>query len=151
MTTNKKSHKYFLSKRFFSQFFITLLGAAVLVSVCFPLAKNMSQRYKIDNDVKQLQDEINAIEGKNNNLKKMINYLGSDQFAEEQARLKLGLKKPGEEVVAVKGVEEAVESQNAITQKKVDIYKIAGLDKQVKKTQTNPERWWDYYFSASKK
>jgi cell division protein FtsB len=146
--TAKKPKKFFPSKFFFSQILFTLLGALILALISVPLARNISQRYRIDNDVKQLQTEINSIEGKNTKLKKMINYLGSDQFAEEQARLKLGLKKPGEEVVAIRGAEETANGEPD-SDKPVDIYKIAGLDKQVKKTQTNPERWWKYYFNSA--
>jgi hypothetical protein len=42
------------------------------------------------------------MEDKNNNLNKLIKFIGSDEFAEKQARLNLNYKKEGEEVVIIK-------------------------------------------------
>ncbi|MBD3248157.1 hypothetical protein GF382_02605 [Candidatus Falkowbacteria bacterium] len=112
---------------------------AVFIAISIPISKNISKKYTIDQEILDLESEISKLESSNKNLKKIINYLESDQFVEEQARLSLGLKKPGEEVVVVdtKGY-------------------VAGVSSQVKDRQeevgdlSNPQLWWRFFFQSKK-
>ena len=143
----RKKGQNFIGIFILNQYFLTILGLAILVLISFPLAKNISQRHKIDDEIKGFEQEIETVEGKNNGLKKVINYLGSEQFTEEQARLKFGLKKPGEEVIAVKNDSKIAES--GIDAKIKDkIFTISGLEKVKEKPVTNPERWRNYFFGS---
>lgn len=74
--------------------------------------------------------EIERLEGGNSELKKLLSYLNSDQFAEAQARLNFGLKKPGEEVVVVK----SNDSLQGI---------IGSIDGEEK--ISNPSKWLKYF------
>jgi hypothetical protein len=62
----------------------------------------------------------------------MLDYLESDESLEAQARLNLGLKKPGEEVVVIKREEEDQETLNNINNKKEDL--------------SNSKLWFRYFF-----
>ena len=66
------------------------------------MAKNVIKQYRINKEIKSFKNEISSLGNKNNELKNFVSYLESDQFAEEQARLKLNLKKPGEELTVIK-------------------------------------------------
>lgn len=70
-----------------------------------PIIRNAQKQKKINNEIKELENEIARLDGNNSDLKKMINYLNSDQFVLEQARLNLNYKKDSEEVLVVKGME----------------------------------------------
>lgn len=121
-----------------NQKFLALIGLAVLVLISFPIAKNISQKYAVDKEIEDLQNEIAEIEGQNKDLRGLIDYLESDQFVEEQARLNLGLKKEGEDVVVLK--EEVVDNFYNVHfgENEADL-ELANL--------SNPERWWRYFFN----
>jgi cell division protein FtsB len=138
---NKKS---FIAGIFSSQVFLTILGLVVLVMISFPLAKNISQRHKIDKEVGQMQEEISRLEKKNSGLRQLAGYLESDQFVESEARLKLGLKKNGEQVVNIKGPSDG----SAASVEPQSVFNLPGLDTSDNggRAENNPERWFKYFF-----
>lgn len=115
--------------------FLALLGLLIIVLISVPLAKKVSKRYAIDEEVRGLETEISELGEKNKDLKKLMTYLESDQFAEEQARLNFNLKKPGEEVVVIqKSPDQGAEAENLASS-------------QEKKNRSNPEKWLAYFFN----
>ncbi len=132
------------------QYFFTLLGLVLLALISYPLAKNISQRHKIDSEIAQLEKDIKDFEAKNNNLKGVIDYMRSDQFIEEQARLKFGLKKPGENVIAVKDDDNAQNAADDGRGAKEQVFTVVGLDKSKSKKIGNPAKWWNYFFTGTK-
>ncbi len=126
---------------------MAVLGLAILILISFPLAKAISQRYKINREIKELQEEIENINKKNTNLKNAIEYLKSDQFVEEQARLNLGLRKQGEEVIVIQNNSEEIPENNISGKEKI-IFNIPGLEKEIPpKKVSNLQRWWNYFFN----
>lgn len=124
-----------------------VLALIVFIALIFPLSKNIGRRYRINQEIKGLEQEIKDTENKNTELQKLIEYLNSDQFVEEQARLNLGLKKPGEEVVVVKGVAGSPQLASEDSEKDEGVFNIPGLEKaREKEVINNPERWF-YYFA----
>ena len=81
---------------------LTLGFAILIILISFPLVRNIRQRREANQEIKNLQLEINRVQGQNKDLNSLIGYLQSDQFVEEQARLNLNLKKPGEKVLVIK-------------------------------------------------
>ncbi|MEK7558010.1 MAG: septum formation initiator family protein [Patescibacteria group bacterium] len=142
----KKNKKKFIYRVFFSQNFLTFLGLIVIVLISFPLAKNISNRYKVNHEIKELEKEIANLENKNSNFKDLVSYLESNQFVEEQARLKLGLKKEGEDVVVIKnGLDNKIE--NNLTATSSSIFNIPGLDKaNLVNSISNLQKWLKYFF-----
>jgi cell division protein FtsB len=149
--------KNILVRIFFNPKFLALLGLMIIVSMSFPIAKNISQRHKIDNEIKELQEEIKLIENKNTELRKLIDYLSSEQYVEEQARLNFGLKKKGEEAAVIdlgdgNTDQGDVESSDSIQlseeiNSSETIFNIPGLNKiQPTKPINNPQKWWEYFF-----
>lgn len=139
---NKKNLIYRLVA---SQKFLALLGLVVIILISFPLVKNVSRGYKVNQEIKELEKEITNLESKNSNFKDLISYLESDQFVEEQARLKLGLKKEGETVAVIKnGLLNKTENNLEATSS--SIFNIPGLSK-VKPVApiNNPQKWWKYF------
>ncbi len=121
----------FIYSLFSSQRFLALVGLVFLLLIIFPLAKTYTQRRLVEKEIEDVKKEISEFESTNKELKEMITYLESDQSLEEQARLNLNLKKPGEKVIVI------------------DNSKIASSTDGINKTTTsknNFEKWWNYFF-----
>lgn len=143
----KNSGKNFITRILFNSKTFALIGLIIIVLISIPLAKRVSQKYKIDQEIKDLEAEIADLENKNIDLKEFVNYLESDQFVEEQARLQFGLKKEGEEVAVIK-TNEAEQGQAQGKAAGGAIFNIDGLGKsRPVKAASNPGRWWNYFFN----
>lgn len=115
---------------------LIILGLAIVIVISIPISKNISKKYNIDQEILELEKEITAMESANTDFKKMITYLESDSFVEEQARLNLGLKKEGEEVIVV----ESSDFSKEAGQKNILANGFGQGDKFF------PIVWWDYFF-----
>jgi len=117
-----------------------------LGAIGYPLAKNIAKQYGINGEIKDLEKEISGVESKNSELKGLIDYLGSDQFAEEQARLNLNYKKKGEEVLVIDDEKYAGDASST-GKANTSPYTISGKDKVPPPPVIgNPTRWWRYFF-----
>ncbi len=123
----------------FNQKFLVLAGVITIILISIPLAKNISQRYEIDQEIKEMESEIAELESRNRSLSGVISYLESDRFIEEQARLQMGLKKHGEEVAVIK---ESVGAGEFL------INEEGGSDGNINSNGpiSNPRKWRRYFF-----
>jgi cell division protein FtsB len=126
-------------------FFLVFL--LVLVAMSVPLAKNINNRKRINAEIKSLEAEIKLTENKNGELNKLISYLESDQYIEEQARTNMGLKKDGEEVVVLKGLDQRKQGTTATgVANDTSPFTVPGLEKSKNnKSVSNPEKWLKYF------
>ena len=85
----------------------------------------------MEKEIADVQQEINDFENNNQELKDMIAYLESDQSLEEQARLNLNLKKPGEQVLIIEDS---------------DLKKNEAQSNSQEKLVNNFVKWWRYFF-----
>jgi cell division protein FtsB len=121
----------FFYRLFSSQRFLAIIGLVFLLLIVFPLAKTYTQRRVVEQEINGVKKEISDFESSNQEMRNMITYLQSDQSLEEQARLNLNLKKPGEKVIVI---EEAKTSTSTI-----DINKNTTPG-------SNLTKWWHYFF-----
>lgn len=139
----KKRKESALLKLIYHRVTITLIGLVVLVSISIPLAKNVSKQYRINNEIKELETEITRLESKNTELKKLMDYLESDQFIEEQARLNLSYKKADESVVVVKPQDEGKDSVSGAGEDGADSNNYAFTEG----SSSNIGNWWRFFFN----
>lgn len=131
----KNKGKNIISAIFYNQYFLAILGFVLIVIISMPLSKNLNQKYKIDDEILGLENEIENINSKKNSISKIIKYLDSDQYVEEQARLNLDLKKQGEEVVVIRNNDENMNAYEYENNNSSEDYNL-----------TNAQRWWRYFF-----
>ncbi len=125
-----------LFRRLFHSKLAIVTELVILVLLGSALVKEILHKYQIENEINDLQAQIESLESRNGDLHTLLAYLNSDAYTEEQARLKLGLQKPGESVVAVLGASTDTESEAAITQT---------TKNNEQDTIPNPKRWWNYF------
>ena len=133
----KKKKNIFL-KFFLNQYILIAFVLLLLLLVSIPLARNVSKKYDIDSEVQALENEIASLQTKNIELEKLINDYASIDFVEEIARLNLGLKKEGEEVLVVKKDNSNIETSNNSLNAKI---KFVG-----DKKEANTNKWFRYFF-----
>lgn len=141
MNFKRKESK--LKKIFMSQSIFFIVGILLLAGISYPLSKKIFQNYRLNKEVEELNQEIKKMESHNKELKGLISYLDSKSFTEEDARLNLNLKKPGEEVVVIKKSGDS-EPDNSPS------LAVAKYEKEnnVKK-EPNPVLWWRYFFKVN--
>jgi cell division protein FtsB len=114
-----------------SQRFLAIIGLIFLLAIIFPLAQTYSQRLLVEKEISDIKGQISDYETQNQQLQDLLTYLQSDQSLEEQARLNLNLKKPGEGVVVVED-------------KPVEIgVNVASAPDNL----SNLQKWWRYFFN----
>lgn len=128
---DSKPHNY-LYRLVSNQRFLAIIGLFFLVAIIFPLARTYSQRRMVEKEIQDVKNQISDYEKQNQELTEMIAYLQSDQSLEEQARLNLNLKKPGEGVIVIKDKTNSVNEINATS---------------TPPTSSNLAKWWGYFFN----
>ena len=128
-----------------SQIFLSLILLGLLAFLLTPTIKNYRQQRAVDNEIESLRQQIAEAEQQNSEFKKMLEYLESDSFAQEQARLNLGLKKPGENVAVVENTIENVLPTTATAELTDDNL----INSQALRLLQNLQKWLDYFFGLS--
>lgn len=82
-------------------FFVVSITALLLVSNF----KIREKRKELLSQIETVKKEIQNLEKKNQEMKAGISESQTQDYLEKEAREKLGLKKPGEEVVAIKKIQ----------------------------------------------
>jgi cell division protein FtsB len=97
----KRAEKNFFSAWLANRRIFGIIALVFLLLILVPLAKNYSRQRLVADEIAGIQQEIADFEAKNKELRETIDYLQSDQSLEEQARLNMGLKMPGEKVAVI--------------------------------------------------
>jgi cell division protein FtsB len=132
----KHKNKRFLTGLFLTPYFFTLACLIIIAVVILPVYQNARQRFAVNGEIADLQKQIASLEASNSDLEKMKTYLQSDQYAEKEARLDLGLKKPGEHVAVI-------ENSASLASQFAD---RGSADSGAVEKKSNPVKWWDYFF-----
>jgi cell division protein FtsB len=128
----RRKIKKILPDLFFSKFFLVFC-AFFLLAILVGLAKGTIKNYKMNSEIQDLQGEINRLDKQNQEFGQLIEYLKSESFIEQEGKLKLGLKKPGEQLVIIP-------QDNAIFNPEQNKDKIE---------RANPVKWWSYFFKIN--
>lgn len=138
MKKNKEQRKIgsWLSTRWF-------LGVVFIVFMLIgiSLVKELFRSHQINNEIEQLEQQIASLEQNKQHYQEFVEYLKTDRYLEEQARLKLGLKSPGEHMLII-----ADEKTTNETTKQLNSGILGSLDKEIE-YMSNPEKWLAYFLS----
>lgn len=123
-------------------FFLASLTLCVMFSI--GLAKEIINQHQIDQQIENLEREADRLTEENREIGALLDSWSSSNQLEKEARIKLGLQKPGEKVVIVVREEQASSSRQAV---EADYRKKGNSIVAVTKTNFNPLNWWKYFFN----
>ena len=83
---------------------LLLVALMALAAVGVGIGRSLIKRAEVKREVAKLQEDIAQFDDKSKELNQLLQYLGTDEYQEREARLRLGLMKPGEQVVVIPGL-----------------------------------------------
>ncbi|MDD4606861.1 MAG: septum formation initiator family protein [Patescibacteria group bacterium] len=113
----------------------SLLVLLIIFSLVFySTIKTVFRSQQVNHEIKNLENQALAIEQENLELNKLIQYLDSDEFGERESRLKLGMQKPGEQVVVILDNPNTPDQFENSSEDELSVSK-------------NCLKWWHYFFN----
>lgn len=114
-----------------SLLFLFFLGVATV--------RESYRGWKVDQEIEALETQADELEGRNKRLMEIAQNLQSPERLEVEARKRLGLRQPGENVVLLEGFVSATGSWES--QVALDV-----IAEKPEIPRTNPEQWLYYFF-----
>ena len=150
---NKPSAHSF-TRLFHTRWFFALnLVLIVVVTVSF--TREMIHSRDIATQIQSLQKQSQELQTQHLAINDLKNAVQTESFVESEARLKLGLKKPGESLIIIKNEkdsslkEESGRSETLSLLEKEDAER-RGVDNPSESSQkslANSTKWWYYFFN----
>lgn len=118
----------------------------ILIVLTINLAQESYKKYQLKKEISELKLEIDRLEGNKEQLSNLMEYFKNDSYLEQEARVKLNLKKPGEKVVIL--------SRDSVTNDNVKVSQSGALEignQEIELEDINLEtanywKWWEYFF-----
>ncbi len=130
-----------LLRRIFHFRFLFAVNLAVAILLGYSFGREYIRNQSIQKDIRILEEKATALEARNLEIAKLQSTFQSETFIEREARLKLGMKKPGEKVVVVQRPWKRISG--------ADIG-LSGLDDGSSDQLANPVKWWYYFFDITR-
>jgi len=116
-------------------------NVVVLALVSWAFVGEYGRARSLQHEIDELNREAERLEAGNMEMAKLGQRLLDGGMVEREARLKLGLRKPGEEVVVVRGIEE---ERSAFADAGGSV--VGALADQ----RSNTRKWLEYFFRKEK-
>ena len=132
-------------KQYFSRSRVIIIVCLVLIFfLSVNLAKEVVNRHQINETIKQYEAEVVKLEKENQETGELIESWETGRPLEKEARLKLGLQKPGENTVLILR-DENQPAENTIIDPNSEVYgTVVVADSQ--KNASNFKNWWQFCF-----
>ena len=141
MGTAKPADKEpFRLSRFFGLKRVLIANVAVFILVGWGFAGEYLRNHEMQQEVDRLKGQAEELEAKNLELARLGERFSTPEMVEREARTKLNLQKPGEEVVVVQG---------NLASTPVPPPPPEGSVQAGDERLPNPVRWWRYFFHRS--
>lgn len=111
------------------------------------LSREVVRTRAISAEIAHLQVQADALAAQNIDLSELRTAMQTESYIEREARLKLGMKKPGETVVVVQ--DDAQMMANGETVDPNDPLGLVLDDASTPIAIANPTKWWYYFFDKN--
>lgn len=128
------------------QGFIIILLLGFIGLIGRGLWTTFERKYAIEKEKQELMQKVSRIQQDIVSLEQVKEYISSSAYQEREAKQKLDLKKPGEEVVMITPGSIVANLSN---EELVSILRDPQAEKRIP-AQTNPERWWAFFFDKER-
>lgn len=129
--TNESSLLRMLLKRKW----VLVANLVILLALGWNFSRELTRSQSLEGEISRLEQNKAELELKNSELAQVSRELATSSALEREAREKLGLQLPGENVVVIKDhIPES--SPNTLPNEEVEI----------SREKTNALRWWNYFF-----
>lgn len=108
----------------------------LVIMVGFRILGEWRKRQEIEDEISRLSEEAKRLENRNLEILELSKQLTTEEFLEREARLKLGLQKPGESV-AILGTNNG--SNETVSHERLGASRMG-----------NAQRWLYYFFDQEK-
>jgi cell division protein FtsL len=130
MLSKSKKNKKSSRREIIFPIFIAIL---VILGIAFLAISNLrinKRRQELISQIQKLEEEIKAQEKQNAELQAGVSQVLDQNYLEQEAREKLGLKKSGEEVVSIQKVETEENKKEEVKKEIISPW--------------NPKSWWEW-------
>lgn len=131
-------------KKIRQPFFISLAGLLAITFIFTGLIQNIRHLLSAKQEINQIKAEIERLEKKNQDVEKIITYLDSKEFIEEEARLKFDLKKPNEQIIVVQQSKNNTSTDNLSIN---SVFDLPAPQESKEPLSRNPSLWFNYFFA----
>jgi cell division protein FtsB len=128
----KKNNKFSIVNKV-----VVFFGTIAIVFICAAIYREFAKERQIQNQINQLQQEAEKINRENVLAQNRIAYLESKDYQEREAKDKLNLQSPDENVVLVK--------PTIVKENKTEEKVFLANPPQPKKI-SNSVKWWEFFF-----
>ncbi|HUT95972.1 MAG TPA: septum formation initiator family protein [Candidatus Paceibacterota bacterium] len=90
-----------MKNNFSNSKYFSLILAVILILVVIALGRESYRYFKISQEIRDLEKQIEEFRKNNEELSKMKDYLQSKEFLQDEARGKLNLVKRGEKLIII--------------------------------------------------
>jgi len=110
---------------------IRVIAGLIILYLLYVVGKTLYQGYQVRQEVENLKVSIENLSESNRDLSSKIIYYQSASYREKIARERMGLMKPGEEVIVILPEEKP---------------KVVGKDED--DSLPNYQKWWNFFFQS---
>jgi cell division protein FtsB len=116
---------------------VFLAGFFAVIALFFFLAKEFYKKRQIQSEINKLQEEAQRISKKSLEIQDKIAYFESKDYQEREAKDKLNLRSPDENVIVIKP---GLAEEQFITNE--NIQSVPEPTDRI----SNQKKWWNYFF-----
>lgn len=131
--------------RLFHARWFYVVNILLICLVSFSFVREMVRSRDIAKQIQMLQNQSESLQTQHLAIGELKNAVQTETFAESEARLKLGLKKPGESLVILKN-----EKTKGVQINESNANREMGAieeNKPSQKSLANSTKWWYYFFN----
>lgn len=126
---------------------LLVVNFLVIVFLGVSLSREVVRSRAIGEQIAELQAQADELAAQNIDLSELRTAMQTESYIEREARLKLGMKKPGETVVVVQ--EEGTGTSGQETGDASDPLDLVLDGQETAVAVANPTKWWYYFFDKN--